>query len=571
MNIRDIKKYFLSDQKGATLIVLIVSLVCMSLLGTAMYTMTTTSTMTSAKMNMAQRAYYLAESCIRWMQAEYINDPVAAEAVYRNITDPSITPGGTISMGATNGNGQVAIKIYPLFGRYDYDASTADNLVLKVPGILDPGVFNIAEGGTLAANGVLWHNGGLLNFTAIQRVKNSDGTDDLNITIIPNTIMPGENERVAFTAQVTGGEVIVKDSDLLLNAGGVFLPQKNGVLRTIANINNPNVGQGYIKLHYKQRTGNLLQGISHYETEYGLPINQATLIAGEPLVLLPHFHYVATGTIGNSSSTVDGYLYDGKSPEDVEKTEHVERGNDLDNWSGNHQGDKGSFGTVNVDGDDAIKVQSLDIHGNNIHEASMTLDWSKTPINLKNSAEFSGGFLNYEIQTKIKQDPGSTDNSYLAGISFRVQKDGSQYGVSLFRPREIEVSAPDSIDLTGTIRDFKVSHIDMQNGCCGQVNGFVKNVLGPVEPGSNPEVRLPVYNNSPSHMVHGQAAFDQWYRDVPGVNRKIDHTITLTKKAGTDIYYYDSNAFFPIDKRLYGNQGYSHNYFFTYDLHLKFL
>lgn len=92
--------------------------------------------------------------------------------------------------------------------------------------------------------------------------------------------------------------------------------------------------------------------------------------------------------------------------------------------------------------------------------------------------------------------------------------------------------------------------------------------------------------------THGKAAFDQWYRDTPGMNVVRKVTITLSKDAN-GVYSYDSAVsgvpldpttpgsplnFFPIDDGTplstsadgFGNQGHPHNYHFTVELHTKF-
>jgi hypothetical protein len=60
----------------------------------------------------------------------------------------------------------------------------------------------------------------------------------------------------------------------------------------------------------------------------------------------------------------------------------------------------------------------------------------------------------------------------------------------------------------------------------------------------------PVYAGGPNGTptTTGQSNFDQWYRDVAGVNIHIDVTIPLTPdptRAG--VFVYDNEKFFPID------------------------
>ena len=76
------------------------------------------------------------------------------------------------------------------------------------------------------------------------------------------------------------------------------------------------------------------------------------------------------------------------------------------------------------------------------------------------------------------------------------------------------------------------------------------------------------------------ANFDEWYRDVPGVNLSTVITLTLNLQAdGTYVYddkddpvYGGSDGFFPIDGRLFGNSpaNSDHNYHFTTEIHCRF-
>lgn len=125
------------------------------------------------------------------------------------------------------------------------------------------------------------------------------------------------------------------------------------------------------------------------------------------------------------------------------------------------------------------------------------------------------------------------------------------------------IPAGNQIQLTGTIRDFNDSHPDFQS-YLGTDPGIVLADLGADD--------KPVYAGQAGNpSTHGQGAFDQWYRDVPGVNLSAPYTITLTKQANSSVYTYQNSDFFPIDGQLFGNQGRSHNYHFTYELNTPFL
>ena len=114
--------------------------------------------------------------------------------------------------------------------------------------------------------------------------------------------------------------------------------------------------------------------------------------------------------------------------------------------------------------------------------------------------------------------------------------------------------------LHGTLRDFKQSHPDFEYTI--KVDpGIVAAQLG-VD-------GKPVYAGNPNTpTTHGQAEFDQWYRDVPGVNVAIPIAIPLTLQSG--LFTYDNSAFFPIDGQGFGDEGNSHNYHFTLEIATEF-
>ncbi len=81
------------------------------------------------------------------------------------------------------------------------------------------------------------------------------------------------------------------------------------------------------------------------------------------------------------------------------------------------------------------------------------------------------------------------------------------------------VSAQTAV-LQGTIRDFNDTHIDFENAV-GLDPGIVLSLLG--------NDNLPVYAGLTGTLTtHGQEAFDQWYRDTPGINLPMPYSITLT-------------------------------------------
>jgi fibro-slime domain-containing protein len=121
-----------------------------------------------------------------------------------------------------------------------------------------------------------------------------------------------------------------------------------------------------------------------------------------------------------------------------------------------------------------------------------------------------------------------------------------------------------SFTLTGTIRDFKDTHPDFEYVIASE-KGIVQNQLG--------ADGKPVYAKSgqPSATTTGKANFDQWYRDVRGVNKSTPFSLTFTDDDGDGLFSYTNSAFFPIDNQLLGNQGRDRNYHFTYELATTFV
>lgn len=124
-----------------------------------------------------------------------------------------------------------------------------------------------------------------------------------------------------------------------------------------------------------------------------------------------------------------------------------------------------------------------------------------------------------------------------------------------------------SPDLTGTVRDFKDEHPDFENAAflsdTGEP-GIVEDLLG--------ADFKPVYrkkDGSGTKLTTGKTQFDQWYRDVAGVNQSFPLKLTLTKTP-SGVMTYENEDFFPADGKGFGAQGREHNFHFTFELHTEF-
>ncbi len=138
-----------------------------------------------------------------------------------------------------------------------------------------------------------------------------------------------------------------------------------------------------------------------------------------------------------------------------------------------------------------------------------------------------------------------------------------------FSCTDILPAAKPSLAIPVVYRDFKPygmdgGHIDFETAKGSDVEpGITTNLLG--------DGGKPVYNTGVPHVfVNSQASFDQWYRDVPEVNRtELDRLVVTLRDAGT--YVFDSDetpstepnatdssirkGFYPIDGRGWRRDG----------------
>jgi fibro-slime domain-containing protein len=120
--------------------------------------------------------------------------------------------------------------------------------------------------------------------------------------------------------------------------------------------------------------------------------------------------------------------------------------------------------------------------------------------------------------------------------------------------------------LTCVIRDFHATHPDMELPGSGNMDdrGLVSSLLG----NDDKPVYLPVGRTV---TTSGKANFDQWYRNVSGVNDSTTLVVTLTEDPRQPgVWGYSNQSFFPIDNQLFGNENNPHNFHFTVEIVTSF-
>lgn len=168
-----------------------------------------------------------------------------------------------------------------------------------------------------------------------------------------------------------------------------------------------------------------------------------------------------------------------------------------------------------------------------------------------------------------EDEPSSTDEGSTTGASPTSGDDpdsGSSGEVKFDLPSIADVppAEDDCVGLTATIRDFSTSHPDFEvySGNGASV-GLVMSAIG----ADNTPTFNPGYGGPP--MITNAGTFADWYHDVAGTNQSFPIDLPLTDQ-GNGEFVFDSNAFFPLDGMGFGNEGNSHNYHFTTEVHTSF-
>ncbi len=154
---------------------------------------------------------------------------------------------------------------------------------------------------------------------------------------------------------------------------------------------------------------------------------------------------------------------------------------------------------------------------------------------------------------------------------------GNRGGPSGDARRQVYDAVPSSPDadcaheLSVAVRDFrggeqngKPKHPDFEQAVTDD-RGIVAGTLGADS--------KPVYAGGPTGTptTTGKDNFDQWYRDVDGINIHIDVSLLLTvDPARPGVFVYDNDAFFPIDMMGWPDPYADHNHDFTAEMHFTF-
>ncbi len=388
---------------GAALLILIVSLVILSALGTTMVALTSTEAMNPLSANASARAYYLAEAGFRYAAAKYLQ----GAAMMDNLNAQTFAVGADQNFTlefrphlfeVTGGNGTQILETRVAFG-------FAPALVVPSPG---PGYLKVGGRAAEVFDGIVVPdpNGNLIRF-----VKNT------------GTWTASTGETVTIAA-LSDGTTPAEGGDLNLQAGGAVdvFPVFNG--RFIAD------GKTY---RYSQRELNRLSGVYRVDGAWQSP----ALSSGDEIELQPYLELRTVGAYGSGTVATTReitYHVPIQTGDGMSQPFH-EPFDDTDNWN---PSTLGSHAVVLADGDNALQVTGTHrIPSTQLDTSSISLDWSHAGVDLAGAWSDGGNLLSYDAQVKIKVE----NNLYfMAGISFRLNSDQNFYGVSFLK------SAPDNAD-----------------------------------------------------------------------------------------------------------------------------
>ncbi|MCP3978412.1 MAG: fibro-slime domain-containing protein [bacterium] len=152
-----------------------------------------------------------------------------------------------------------------------------------------------------------------------------------------------------------------------------------------------------------------------------------------------------------------------------------------------------------------------------------------------------------------------------SGIEFYIQDDSEVYANIIAPNTEMRVQNGAHVYGSFTGKDLHLQNDAQLHICSGGGGGVPAQVCG-----VDANDTLGATGVSSSGGVDSASSFDEWYHDVPGTNIALAHTFTLVRN-DTGVYEYLTDAFHPIDDRLWGNEGAAHNYLFTFTFKATFV
>ena len=420
----------LSGNKGSVLIGLIITMVTISALGAAMLPLTSTSKFGQVRSNSAARAYFLAESGLRYAASEYLNEDSESAKNDRLLAmhDQTFT--------MQDDAGTFKLVIYPYYFTTTSNPSGTQTLETVVPGAFPPDL--------VLSSGKLRIGSQVYDYTDAARI-------DRNVTFTMSQTMPYVPiDTEIFYVATSADTEVAKGGNLTVQAGTAYaFPQRNGTFvvdKVICSYKENDLDNDQL-------------------TEIDFPndpdLTSLTGISGADIVLQKFVELNSTGTFGLGDEAVSREnVYHVPLPTVLEETVTLEeRFDDRSNWEEAKVGlnDIGAHEIKTIGGDAALKVTGTSSFAGSEKASLIALKWSATDVDLA-AAHMYGNkfFLSYDAQVKVGFDDSTTPvygfdpqpipKYYVAGLSFRLDDDNNSYGLSFLRGDNSIVSPDDNIN-----------------------------------------------------------------------------------------------------------------------------
>jgi len=215
----------------------------------------------------------------------------------------------------------------------------------------------------------------------------------------------------------------------------------------------------------------------------------------------------------------------------------------------------------------------------------MKWSWARTGVLLAAGCS-AGGAGDSGTRVDPQQAPGTLNPAGGTPSNTGVTP-GASAGGQLFTPEDVEPTEECDGIIPVVFRDFNDAHPDFEMDFSG--DGVRLNLIAPaLGAGDKPTFASSVgcaarqgeqvcrtdYNVD-RPVITSATTFDQWYRDVAGVNMTFERELELTETLpGSGVYVYSSNDFFPLST----NEGFGatppgrdKNFLFTTEIHLNFV
>jgi prepilin-type N-terminal cleavage/methylation domain-containing protein len=432
----------LKGQRGAMLVTLIAAMVVFSALGAVMIGMFGTSALSQVSGNNSLRAYYLAESGLRYAAGTYVNAIGASEAARddeRNRILKDEFHNREFSLGSNDG--KFRLEVYPYYYVVPSNLTASDELVTQTPGGLPLTASNYEKGGwvQLKKQNVLTPVYVQLSLTKNTALEGTNtvkfysqtgpwptGTDMEKAVITP---VCKADLATPIVSRVEDGKTVY-DLAFQNQSGAAIFPEKNGVVIVTDGSSDLRL------LNYKKldMDAKRLRNISDPD---GKPLPAVQL--GSNVILSKFIRVESKGTVGTGSAAVSRKVtyytpigYAKATP--ITKTEFKETFDDatLANWftgaHGSHIGEQWQSWSIGPALQFGSGATTKTAAGTTYYEGQIGLNWSAANIPLATEWNRASKNLSYDLQAKLYFNVTMTKRA--AGLTFRLDESGNAMGLS---------------------------------------------------------------------------------------------------------------------------------------------